>query len=62
MSLPAMLDDLPTDCLGTKTEQQGRDTCVGYKCTSMADQIPISCLLTFPDSQDAIPLATMSAG
>ena len=56
MSLPAMLDDLPT----------GWDTWVGYKLhLDVADgQIPISCLLTsasLHDSQAAIPLATLSA-
>ena len=68
MSLPAMLDDLPTDCdVGTKKNSKGyRDTWVGYKLhLDVADgQIPISCLLTsasLHDSQAAIPLATMSA-
>ena len=67
MSLPAMLDDLPTDCdVGTKKNSKGyRDTWVGYKLhLDVADgQIPISCLLTsasLHDSQAAIPLATMS--
>ena len=67
MSLPAMLDDLPTDCdVGTKKNSKGyRDTWVGYKLhLDVADgQIPISCLLTsasLHDSQAAIPLATTS--
>ncbi len=68
MTLPEMLDDLPTDCdVGTKKNSKGyRDTWVGYKLhIDVADgQIPISCLLTSAsthDSQAAIPLATMSA-
>ena len=46
MSLPAMLDDLPTDCdVGTKKDSKGyKDTWVGYKLhLDVADgQIPIS--------------------
>ena len=68
MSLPAMLDDLPTGCdVGTKKDSKGyKDTWVGYKLhIDVADgQIPISCLLTsasLHDSQAAIPLATLSA-
>ena len=68
MSLPAMLDDLPTDCdVGMKKESKGyKSTWVGYKLhIDVADgQIPISCLLTsasLHDSQAAIPLATLSA-
>ena len=68
MTLPAMLDDLPTDCdVGTKKDSKGyKDTWVGYKLhLDVADgQIPISCLLTsasLHDSQAAIPLATLSA-
>ena len=68
MTLPEMLDDLPTDCdVGTKKNSKGyRDTWVGYKLhIDVADgQVPISCLLTSAsthDSQIAIPLATISA-
>ena len=68
MSLPAMLDDLPTDCdVGMKKDSKGyKSTWVGYKLhIDVADgQIPISCLLTsasLHDSQAAIPLATLSA-
>ena len=68
LTLPEMLDDLPTDCdVGTKKNSKGyRDTWVGYKLhIDVADgQVPISCLLTSAsthDSQAAIPLATMSA-
>ena len=68
MTLPEMLDDLPTDCdVGTKKNSKGyRDTWVGYKLhIDVADgQVPISCLMTSAsthDSQAAIPLATMSA-
>ena len=46
MSLPAMLDDLPTGCdVGTKKDSKGyKDTWVGYKLhIDVADgQIPIS--------------------
>ena len=46
MTLPAMLDDLPTDCdVGTKKDSKGyKDTWVGYKLhLDVADgQIPIS--------------------
>ena len=69
MSLPAMLDDLPTACdVGMKKDSKGyKSTWVGYKLhIDVADgQIPISCLLTsasLHDSQAAIPLATLSAG
>ena len=68
MTLPAMLDDLPTDCdVGIKKDSKGyQSTWVGYKLhLDVADgQIPISCLLTsasLHDSQAAIPLATLSA-
>ena len=68
MPLPAMLDDLPTDCdVGMKKDSKGyKSTWVGYKLhLDVADgQIPISCLLTsasLHDSQAAIPLATSSA-
>ena len=68
MSLPEMLDDLPTDCdVGMKKDSKGyKSTWVGYKLhLDVADgQIPISCLLTsasLHDSQAAIPLATLSA-
>lgn len=68
MTLPEMLDDLPTDCdVGTKKNSKGRsESWTGYKLhIDVADgQIPISCLLTSAsthDSQAAIPLATMSA-
>ena len=68
MTLPAMLDDLPTDCdVGMKKDSKGyKSTWVGYKLhLDVADgQIPISCLLTsasLHDSQAAIPLATLSA-
>ena len=68
MSLPEMLDDLPTDCaVGTKKNSKGyKSTWVGYKLhIDVADgQIPIGCILTsasLHDSQAAIPLATMSA-
>ena len=61
MTLPAMLDDLPTHCdVGTKKDSKGyKDTWVGYKLhLDVADgQIPISCLLTsasLHDSQAAI--------
>ena len=67
MTLPEMLDELPTDCdVGTKKNSKGyRDTWVGYKLhIDVADgQVPISCLLTSAsthDSQAAIPLATIS--
>ena len=47
MTLPEMLDDLPTDCdVGTKKNSKGyRDTWVGYKLhIDVADgQVPISC-------------------
>ena len=68
MTLPAMLNDLPTDCdVGMKKDSKGyQSTWVGYKLhLDVADgQIPISCLLTsasLHDSQAAIPLATLSA-
>ena len=68
MTLPAMLNDLPTDCdVGMKKDSKGyKSTWVGYKLhLDVADgQIPISCLLTsasLHDSQAAIPLATLSA-
>ena len=68
MTLPAMLDDLPTKCdVGIKKDSKGyKSTWVGYKLhIDVADgQIPISCLLTsasLHDSQVAIPLATLSA-
>lgn len=68
MTLPAMLDDLPTACdVGMKKDSKGyKSTWVGYKLhINVADgQIPISCLLTsasLHDSQAAIPLATLSA-
>jgi len=68
MTLPEMLDELPTDCdVGTKKNSKGRsESWTGYKLhIDVADgQIPISCLLTSAsvhDSQAAIPLATMSA-
>ncbi|MCY4509469.1 MAG: transposase [Acidobacteria bacterium] len=68
MTLPAMLDDLPTACdVGMKKDSKGyKSTWVGYKLhIDVADgQIPISCLLTsasLHDSQVAIPLATLSA-
>ena len=50
MTLPAMLDDLPTDCdVGMKKDSKGyKSTWVGYKLhLDVADgQIPISCLPT----------------
>ena len=63
MTLPAMLNDLPTDC---DVGKGYKSTWVGYKLhLDVADgQIPISCLLTsasLHDSQAAIPLATLSA-
>ena len=68
MTLPAMLDDLPTDCdVGTKKNSKGyKSTWIGYKLhIDVADgQIPVSCVLTSAsvhDSQVAIPLATLSA-
>ena len=68
MTLPEMLDELPTDCdVGTKTNSKGySESWTGYKLhIDVADgQVPISCLLTsasLHDSQAAIPLATMSA-
>ena len=68
MTLPAMLDELPTACdVGMKKDSKGyKSTWVGYKLhIDVADgQIPISCLLTsasLHDSQAAIPLATLSA-
>lgn len=68
MTLPAMLDDLPTDCdVGTKKNSKGyKSTWIGYKLhIDVADgQIPVSCILTSAsvhDSQVAIPLATLSA-
>ena len=68
MTLPAMLNDLPTNCdVGMKKDSKGyKSTWVGYKLhLDVADgQIPISCLLTsasLHDSQAAIPLATLSA-
>ena len=68
MSLPAMLDELPTACdVGMKKDSKGyKSAWVGYKLhLDVADgQIPISCLLTsasLHDSQAAIPLATLSA-
>ena len=49
MTLPAMLDDLPTDCdVGMKKDSKGyKSTWVGYKLhLDVADgQLPISCLL-----------------
>ncbi|MCP5080931.1 MAG: transposase, partial [Alphaproteobacteria bacterium] len=68
MTLPAMLEDLPTVCdVGTKRNSKGyKETWVGYKLhLDIADgQIPISAILTSAsvhDSQVALPLATMSA-
>ena len=67
MSLPEMLDDLPTDCaVGTKKNSKGyKSTWAGYNLhIDVADgQIPVGCILTsasLHDSQAAIPLATMS--
>ena len=67
MSLPEMLEDLPTECsFGVKTSSQGHTKYWrGYKLhLDVADgQLPISALLTganVHDSQVAIPLATMS--
>ncbi len=68
MSQQEMVDDLPTDCdVGTKKNSKGyKETWIGYKRhIDVADgQIPISGMLTsasLPDSQVAIPLATLSA-
>ena len=59
MSLPAMLDDLPTACdVGMKKDSKGyKSTWVGYKLhIDVADgQIPISCLLTPPRCTTAKP-------
>ena len=56
MTLPAMLDDLPTDCdVGVKKDSKGyKSTWVGYKLhIDVADgQIPISCLLTSASLHD----------
>jgi transposase len=67
MSLPQMLEDLPTACdVGTKKNSQGhKESWIGYKLhLDVADgAIPISCLLSaasLHDSQAAIPLAAMS--
>jgi len=67
MSLPAMLDDLPTACdVGTKRNSKGHQTSwIGYKLhIDAADGgIPISCLLSsasMHDSQAAIPLAEIT--
>lgn len=67
MSLPQMLDDLPTACdVGCKKNSQGyKQSWVGYKLhIDAADgAIPMSCILTsasLHDSQAAIPLATMT--
>jgi hypothetical protein len=68
MSLPDMLQDLPTDCsIGAKTNSQGyTQHWRGYKLHwDVADgQIPISAVLTaakLHDSQVAIPLMTMTS-
>ena len=57
MTLPAMLDDLPTDCdVGMKKDSKGyQSTWVGYKLhLDVADgQIPISCLLTSASLHDS---------
>ena len=57
MSLPAMLDDLPTACdVGMKKDSKGyKSTWVGYKLhIDVADgQIPISCLLTSASLHDS---------
>jgi len=67
MSLPAMLEELPTHCdIGGKKNSQGNtEFWRGYKLhLDVADgQIPISAVLTsasLHDSQVAIPLATMT--
>jgi hypothetical protein len=69
MTLAAMLADLPTACsVGTKRNAKGYTTSwIGYKLhIDTADgDVPVSCLLTSasaPDSQVALPLATMTAG
>ena len=64
MTLPAMLDDMPTDCdVGMKRDSKGyQSTWVGYKLhLDVADgQIPISCLLTSASLHDS--QAAISAG
>jgi len=67
-TLEEMLSELPHDCsIGAKTSSKGHlHYWRGYKLhIDVADgQIPISCVLTsasLPDSQVAIPLATISA-
>jgi hypothetical protein len=69
MSLPQMLEDLPTPCdVGTKKNSKGyKSSWTGYKLhIDAADGgVPISCILTSAsshDSQTAIPLATMTCG
>ena len=61
MSLPEMLDDLPTDCdVGMKKDSKGyKSTWVGYKLhIDVADgQIPISCLLTSASLHDSQAVA-----
>lgn len=67
MTLPEMLDELPTACdYGSKKKDGKPYNWRGYKLhVDWADgEIPISCLLTsasLHDSQAAIPLATESA-
>ncbi len=68
MTLAAMLDDLPRQCdVGTKRNaKRHQESWIGYKLhiDSADGGIPISCVLTsasVPDSQVAIPLATMTA-
>ena len=67
MSLPDMLQELPTACdVGTKKNSKGYKTSwTGYKLhlDSADGGIPISCILTSAsthDSQVALPLATIS--
>ena len=68
MTLPEMLDDLPTGCdRGTKKNSKGyQESWTGYKLhlDCVDGQIPVSCIVTSAsvhDSQVAIPLAEMSA-
>ena len=68
MTLPEMLDDLPTACdRGTKKNSKGyKESWTGYKLhlDCVDGQIPVSCIVTSAsvhDSQVAIPLAEMSA-
>ncbi len=58
MTLPAMLDDLPTDCdVGMKKDTQGLQVDLGRLQELHLDvadgQIPISCLLTSASLHDS---------